>query len=70
MRSLSQRQEVSCAAISSSVARGRRMLITLLCIDLVLCERNGVTCNNRGRCGPGIEGCICDSGGEGGEDYC
>jgi hypothetical protein len=36
-----------------------------LIIDLnyltVLCELDGITCSNRGSCGPGVTGCICKS---------
>ena len=37
--------------------------------DVVICEKNGVTCSNRGSCGPGSIGCVCDSSDIHGE-YC
>ena len=27
----------------------------------ILCEKNGITCNERGACGPGTMGCVCES---------
>jgi hypothetical protein len=27
----------------------------------VLCELDGITCSNRGSCGPGVTGCFCSS---------
>jgi hypothetical protein len=36
---------------------------------LVMCEQNGITCSNKGSCGPGSIGCICNGDGLLGE-YC
>ena len=39
----------------------------------IFCELGGVTCNGRGRCGPGAQGCLCDgnsSGGNSSGEYC